>query len=55
MSKEQRKQLSGSKVIAVPIMVTFDPDDWFLSSFDISSLFTNALLAEAIQICADTL
>ena len=31
------------------------PDESFLCSFDISSLFTNVPLAETIQICADTL
>ena len=35
--------------------LAFDPDDCFLCSFDISSLFTNVPLAETIQICADTL
>ena len=35
--------------------LTFDPDDCFLCSFDISSLFTNVPLAETVQICADTL
>ena len=34
--------------------LTFDPDDCFICSFDISSLFTNIPLAETIQICADT-
>ena len=31
------------------------PDESFLCSFDISSLFTNVPLAETIHICADTL
>ena len=31
------------------------PDESFLCSFDMSSLFTNVPLAETIQICADTL
>ena len=31
------------------------PDESFLCSFDISSLFTNIPLNETIQICADTL
>ena len=35
--------------------LTFDSDDCFLCSFDISSLFTDVPLAETIQICADTL
>ena len=34
---------------------TFSPSSVFLCSFDISSLFTNVLLAETIQICADAL
>ena len=32
-----------------------NPDNSFLCSYDISSLFTNVPLAETIQICADTL
>ena len=35
--------------------LTFDPDDCFLCSVNISSLFTNVPFAETIQICADTL
>ena len=34
---------------------TFSPSSVFLCSFNISSLFTNASLAETIQICADSL
>ena len=34
---------------------TFSPSSVFLCSFDISSLFTNVLLAETLQICADAL
>ena len=35
--------------------LTYDPDDCFLCSFNISNLFTNVPLAETIQICAETL
>ena len=35
--------------------LTFDSDDCFLCSFDISSLFTNVPLPETIQIYADIL
>ena len=35
--------------------LTTDSDQTFLCSFDISSLFTNILLAGTIQICADSL
>ena len=34
---------------------TFSPSSVFLCSFDISSLFTNVLLAETIEICTDAL
>jgi len=34
---------------------TFSPSSVFLCSFEISSLITNVLLAESIQICADAL
>jgi len=32
-----------------------NPSNFFLCSFDISSLFANVPLAETIQVCADTL
>ena len=35
--------------------LTFSPSSVFLCSFDIFSLFTNAPLAETIEICADAL